>query len=1853
MDNKEKKLTGMAGNSYHGSMDDKFEKPPVNNDSSRETVKDGKIPVENKGTGGKSEKSREAFNWKNLTEVEKQEYFEKMEKMTQESEKGKEPGLFDILMDILKAWFGVEDDEKAKDIIKNSEAMRGLSAYLRIKPQNKWGATDYMRVFCMLAPDTSEASIRLKSKLESDAKENGIKTDDMNNAGIKIREEHPEFFSKKDEDRNEQERRAEMMHRAVAMNMELQVEAAEKEFQEREKEVNELLDGFDPRNKKIVENALDQCDPDFIERVLKSFKKRGGDPAFLKKANDILLRYSKKATKEGSSGTSKNAEAVTNLMRKALSDLGVDDPSIDSRSGESESRKNVRGIMDRESKQGDQGKKAKESDVKMEEQESGESEAMRGFRTYLTLRPGSKWEASDYATALLMLELDISPETMAIQSSIVAKVNEKGIGQKVSDMKRIYMGAHPEFTDKSEDVSEDMAHRAIVMNYDLWNDIEHKRELSNLSTEQLDEFENGIESLLPKGKHTQLDNQKRELLLARSKKARSRMEEAKEESDESREKGTEEKKKKKKPKNMRKTAEDFYEIFEESKEKLGEISENTLNMLAELKMINDKLDELIGVNGTIMQAMIDDPETAKRYQNKYQNQVGPMLARYRNLEANLDEKSGGEKVVLGKERDKELYSGNIDQMLEARMRRIEFFHEMRKMDGNNSVIDPNIDPNGESKWGDLKNVGFTSKDLLLDPDESYIGDDERIRRLKIREKNFRIQTKKAYEDFKEEGTLKKHEDLYFKELQRWVGTILKNSEFGYEKQKGDLKLPREVHIKFRKLRDKLDPSAADFEDKLIGAVRDLRSEKFLDYFKGVDPNKRAMFDQYQYPTSLEATMLLIAENKGTEWQTGGKYELIDAEGKFHRENFILWMRKEINLLIDWDPITAINAQGGITFKAGFSQISLFEILYMPQYTRHQEFKMSGDVGSWYGKGKKGNFQNGWGQAEEHPDMKYDVRVNAANTIGILEEAWDNDHEHKDAAALNNDVAWSSAGEWVKARGPISAYNNYVRAGLAFKRYMLGSHKGDEIKDYYEHGKQGSVGKAIAAGHLFFRYFSDWTENYAVKDSDEEKNSEKVIEVDRDNQVYKALGHNGGSFFLQSLAESAFDHVDSTAREKIKGAYRDFIVRRAEEMKNEYGNLDGEKKKDMEFLVENFVNDLKGEDLDKIKIRLDSSKELTDLKMNIESKVLRNRIVSAEDKEKYGWKEKVVVREEVEKKIGGEMRRNIKEFFEGFKNSEGKHIEGVLEQQIPYVPDDKDGLLKGKIRIDPTTGKQVLVTIGASRAEAERLLKEKEIDIFVYTDANGRIVKKNEWDKMDAANQKKTTVGDIVRDFYEHFEEDQNDLAGYEKDFKPIYTEYERAKKEYDLAVANKSTDVEAKKQAMDNIRDGDGFKKYDDILKRNESLGLALLTKVGNISRDELNMFKRSRTLGNASTADVLIKGALTKSLTKVYGLDEEIEGVYAFHRIWYPLSYMGIAGINNTSGFSGAVQPEAEYTNFRKRRISRYDLGTGGGSKGTLDAFGALIPGTFLEWTRWKKKGEGKSEHMLIEALQRGGGRDMKPYFMRDLEDNASVKYEIATKSESAFHEDGLKKAEEVRKLIIDDHELKLEKIVYTDIWGAQRINHEDAIKIFGTWWDNIRQLFNNHGIDFESKIAIHGREVTMMEYMFGEEIYETVGRMKSYYNEHAEKLEKKGKTEEAEAYKSLADQLKSKPALAAFLFLVTTSIHEHREKWGTYDQWSAGTIQDIWVVMDEYLHQKSGLEWKNKIKERPSMIPYELFDRLLGVHKSRSWLFGETEDSMEGHMFWDLFYCLVGGFVAGLSEARKEIEDELTGQPKKQWVG
>ncbi|MBU4017186.1 hypothetical protein KKF69_06980, partial [Patescibacteria group bacterium] len=1537
---------------------------------------------------------KQVFDWNKLTEEEKEKFVKVKKKLESGSDKDKEPGLFDILMDILKALFGIDDKEAGK-IVDNSEAMRGLQAYWRIKPQNKWGVDDYGRVFFMLASDTSTESKGIQTKLETDARNAGFEANEISNKAEKIAEKHRESYPKQGDPRAISGH-DEMANRAIAMNGMLwnETKRNEKEF---DKLSVERLADFEEDIKLLAQKENESKDDASIRYLLR----------------DINMG---KMIKKGISGGSGSRD---------------------------EAEKNEGGKKE--------GEKVKVSGSGGEEDKDGDE--------------------------------------------------KKGKKPK-SDIDKI--------------------------------------------TDRLDR--------------------------------------------------------------MVKSGE--------------EVSSNTFLMLGQLKEINEKMGVLVE---SIVLDLSRDPGNIDLYRKYGKEYVGQRLQQM-ELEAQLEILTRGEKRVLGGEKDKYLYAGNIDEVLDERMKRIEYFIVRKQYSRDGKIDFESLD----------KKFGSKNKSVL-NSQEPGIDDKEKEKR-----ENFLKRTRTRCEEFENEGVLAKQEGLYFQEIQRWVGNILENSEYGYGKRSGKLRMPKDVYDKFVEIKDMKAyayqyKNEDEYREKILEKIKILREEKFLDYFKkryedggfkkdkygriegvsylnlegkGVSSERGVIGEEsYGYPSSLEATMLLIAEDKGAEWRTGAEHELIDASGKFHQENFILWMRKEMNKLTDWDPWTQIDPMRGILFKAGFSQISLFDILFWQQYTQHQELEMSGDVIGWYkGVKEKGSFSAGWGDKKDHPDMDYDTRVNRI----LIDEPWFYGIEHNDWVALNNVEARRKPEAYIETKAKIAQSNNYARSGLWLRRLMLPSHSGHGGKDtenYLKDKKQGEMGRLVNAGQLFYRYYTDFTEFYT------EKKEGKATEVREKNNAYTALDIDGASIFLTSVAENSLGMANPASGKKIKELYRGFILERMDglawDFKNRMGAGDKriEKTEQMLELYKKKVKDMK---IDEIKISFDSFDKLTELQMKLETVVLGKTVVSAEEKKKFNLEDKkVVVKKEKEQVVKEKMREKV-----------GVFLTDVLGVEIPKTQDLSEE--EGKII---KSGKIVPVKIG---------------DIEVLLDGKGRIVTKKEWEEMGGKVGDKKTIRQMMEEgLGENNKRFAEDSVKLEK--------YGQAVCEFDQAVE----DGKGTKDIEDKIVMLEGDCR--DVFKRRERLGLAMLTKVANIERKKLNFWDSTRPWEDS--ARKLVRNALMKALGSTYDLNDD-EQLYAHDRIWYPLEHMDIAAFSNTSKVIGGVQMGTAYNRLKDTRENYQGLSTMGGSLETINEMRALRLPSLLERLKIRKRGErlpeGIPEHSLIEVMQGGDGADIKPRYKRRIEDNPDEIYETPKDWEHADFIDGLHHAEELRKLIVEENvELgSFHEIVTINAWGVMKVDYAKARKLFDAYWNHARLVFGSHQIDYDKEISVDGEKMKVRDYFFGPRTKETQDIMREYYEEMVKKAIKDGKTEDAAAYEKMASDIKNKPALAFVMNMVTSGIHEHMTFSSPYEMWSTQQVQEIAWIMESSFRQVASNQHAEGGKHgegleppmNPSMMPYELFNRLLGVQEG---------DSMEKFMFWDLFKCLLAGFLAGIGEAQKEMEDELTGQMKKQWIG
>ncbi|MBU3979344.1 hypothetical protein KJ980_03265 [Patescibacteria group bacterium] len=1591
MDNIEKKLTGIVGKSYHGGMTENCDELERKAKTPKELIKDGKIPVvksvenKNAGVGPVDERVQEKKTGDqpvdlNDTTREQREEFAKVKKALEGERDGeKEPGLFDILMDLLRALFGdTKSEGELNKMIENSEAMRGLQAFWRVKPQNKWDAKDYARVLFMLAPDTSDASKTIQTNLKSVVKEKKIEQE-VSNEGGKIRDKHKESFLKRDEDRSEPEKKAEVIHRAVAMNGE------------------------------------------------------------------------------------------------------------------------------------------------------------------------------------------------------------------------------------------------------LWLDTAKEEKLLDLSEEDLIRFEGAIETLIPQGEYEAQDQKAKEYLLRHSKDAR-RIRKIKEGmlstsggNDENEEK----------PKSSLETIE---ERLREIEKHGGKISENTSNMFLQLQEVNKRLSDISGV---LIAGFGGDQDVIRGYRDEYlKNHL-----MQRDLEGGLNKKLGVEKKVLGGETDKELFEGNIDEVLGERMKRIEYF-----------IARKQYSTSGEIDWKKLEEEKDYKSEL--NPNAEKITEEEKKRRG-----GFLERMEKVYGKFERDGVVAMKESQYFQELQRWVGEILENSEYGIDTERThDLILPRGVYEKFKKIKEKGthvydygspsdEKTTKIFEESILVAVKDLRKLKFLKYFDGnsylnregkgltpeggVNPNVA-----YGYPVSLEATMLLIADNwHGAEekWGTGEEHELIDASGKFHPENFQLWMRYRMWRLSDMNSVKKIAPLDQINFKAGFSQLTLDNILNIPQYMSHQDFEMSGDASRLYDSEKGGTekrgvqgdpFVNGWGQSKDHQDMTWD------NRESMIIEAWRRGFNQEDWATFHLPHVRAELKKWIEAQNQIATENNLLRDWHFWQDFKLPSSKEGEFGKYYKDGKQGSLGKGVLDMLMFYRHFTEFTEFYTEK---EDGKAVKVRDFEK-NKAYKTLGYDGSSAFLLSIAENSLIWTDPNARMKSEELYKDFIKKQMDEIGAKYqGKVRGENNYKMDNLIANYKRDV--EKKEDIKISFDNFDKLVELKMKIETMVMGKTVVKEKEKKENGLSEdKVVTKEEMEREVRGQMRGNIKDF-----------LNKLMEVEIPVVEEDEEGK---KIKRD--------VKIG------DRVVFVDEYDRIVTAEECMQICKVDKEEKIKDENKK--TVRKIVEEFGASFVKDEIDLGTikeYEKALRAVKDaegEYRQASREGDQKKLDKINEKLVEKRAeltkSENVyKSYKEDKVYDDIFKRHERMGLAMLTKVANVSRKQMNIFSETKSQqevhGNTTSGEFL-KEALKKSAATIYDLND-IEAKYAYQTVWYVLPQMRINAWNNTSGVLGGIEPGTALVRTGRAREAQLGLSTGGGSSETKSDYKALSPPTLLDAIPVKRAGEGVARNTILGIMEGNnpdeGGCEIKDRWDRELGKTKS--YLIKKDAQSAEYVDHLSSGFEVWKLLVEEEpELKhFHEIVTINAWGVMKVDHEKARKLFDAWWNRCRLTYNSSEIDYDRKISVDGREVTMREHMLGKDIRETQEIIRDHYLELAGK---KGK--DAKVYDKMAENIMNKPALAAMMNMVTAGIHEHMTFDSHYDMWSTQHVQEIQFIMEHYLHEKGGIELGGEggnehIHEKtPTMMPYELFNKLLGVKEG---------DSMDKYMFWDLFKCLLAGFLAGIGEAQKEMEDELTGQMKKQWIG
>lgn len=85
------------------------------------------------------------------------------------------------------------------------------------------------------------------------------------------------------------------------------------------------------------------------------------------------------------------------------------------------------------------------------------------------------------------------------------------------------------------------------------------------------------------------------------------------------------------------------------------------------------------------------------------------------------------------------------------------------------------------------------------------------------------------------------------------------------------------------------------------------------------------------PYSLEDLAAYIMRSEGEIWRTGHKRELLDAEGRVNRVNFLAWVRKRMIEVHEFSPTQTVDFFSQIYVKSRWSQISLQEMVLTGSY----------------------------------------------------------------------------------------------------------------------------------------------------------------------------------------------------------------------------------------------------------------------------------------------------------------------------------------------------------------------------------------------------------------------------------------------------------------------------------------------------------------------------------------------------------------------------------------------------------------------------------------------------------------------------------------------------------------------------------------------------------------------------------------------------------------------------------------------------------------------------------------------------------------------------------------------------------
>jgi hypothetical protein len=305
-------------------------------------------------------------------------------------------------------------------------------------------------------------------------------------------------------------------------------------------------------------------------------------------------------------------------------------------------------------------------------------------------------------------------------------------------------------------------------------------------------------------------------------------------------------------------------------------------------------------------------------------------------------------------------------------------------------------------------------------------------------------------------------------------------------------------------------------------------------------------------------------------------------------------------------------------------------------------------------------------------------------------------------------------------------------------------------------------------------------------------------------------------------------------------------------------------------------------------------------------------------------------------------------------------------------------------------------------------------------------------------------------------------------------------------------------------------------------------------------------------------------------------------------------------------------------------DRNTGTMNPNASEVLLSFIPPTLLDALMVSEDGKKVS---LLAFMQGNDGKDntgIKPYWERDLSDRNVVG---DNNGENNFVNKTLASAMEIKKLL-DSKELIIGDLVKTGPMGDVRVDWKKLEENVGKAWHTYNKTFGSGSFDYDTKISVDGKEVTLFDSMFGEKTRETFKVMKSYY----EKMSRLAlSSEERALYGKYAKALDSNPAPAVFMSILAQQISEHTKYDAYFKPIDVNDVATIAWVLKKFIRE-ADIKWDGDVptvEQLGSVIPEKLFKEILGVYGvsiGRLWI-------------REIFYVLLITLLSAPSVTAKEI--------------